>query len=315
MAQYNVLQPPPTSKREMLNNATAKSVKPSNSCAFPVNPHSSYKTLFVRTPTTPDTGDRRLYDQCDFHLATEGMQASVGSIGELSVMAVFQFSKPTLSNIGVPFDLFNWNEGYTPNVIGNNVYLLSFFNGGNTEIVQPPNTGSTLGGEMKQDDVTGNFNYYFSDAADSVLGAIFEVEINAKLDADASTTASFYWMHMKESIDVTVWEFNNCERVNYLTSPGYTVCDTENPGLVASIVITPTPATTPPDASEGTVGYSTNFFVRITGPNASFGVRTDTANYLNWRWFLCATGVPTLPTSQTNPRLFRRMTVTQVAMG
>lgn len=314
MAQYNVLADPPISKREMLNNATAKSIKPSNSCAFPVNPHSSYKTLFVRTPTTPEGGDRRLYDQCDFHLATEGMQGAPGSgaIGELSVMAVMQFSKPTLGNQGVPIDLFIFNNAYVPNVIGNNTFALTFDNNGDTTTKLYGATGSSLMGYLKEDPTDNSFEYHFSDVACSVIGAIYQVQLNFKLGASSGTYAEFYQMHMKDPFDAGVWLDVNCTRVPFLGSYGQTTGDEVNPGTIASIVYTPAHPAYEPNAN---TGFSTNFFLRIDGPRATFGVdNSDNNNLLNWRWFQDGTpGAPSLPT-MTGPFIQTHLTVTQVSL-
>lgn len=315
MAQYNVLLPPPVNKRDMLNNATAVSCKPSNSMSFTVNPHASYKTLFVRTPFTPTGGDRRLYDHADFHLATEGMQATDGSIGELSVMAVMQFAKPTLVNNIVPFDSFIWTLPYTPAVGGNSLHLMRFTQTTLATTLKPIQ-GSSLNGYLFQDPNTGIYNYYFGDSADDQLGCIYEITLNAKLAfTGAAATAMFYLMsHPDVSAPANVVYFN-CAHVGFLSNPGLGNTDLVQPGTLTSVVITPAPTTIPVTESDEE-GISFTWYVQVTGPDAYFGIDNNVAaNICNFRWFTSATGLPVAgPGAPTTNHLFKRwLTVAQVS--
>lgn len=324
MAQYNVLLPPPSNKREMLNNATAKSCKPSNSMAFVVNPHASYKTLFVRTPITPDDGDRRLYDQCDFHLATEGMQGTSGNIGELSVMAVLKFSKPTLGNIGIPFDMFSWNFPYTQAANGNRTQLLSFVNGGVFQNELIPLPGSTAGGVIQQDSADNVFRYKFGDLADAVVGSIFEVCLNAQLGftTPLNPSANYVW-HAPNHGDTAYWLFTNCALTNFHGDRGLTCSLPTDPTVGAANQLntlaysnlrppaTPYTATADPEYNGN---FIQRFYVQITGPNATIGTTTTANSDLKWRWF--ANDAPGSPAAMISGghTLYRTLSVKQVAL-
>lgn len=114
-AQYNVLMPPYANKKEMLNGATVKSTKPSRSMHFSVKTTAITKKLFVRADHTDIKsdevrGDRRLYDLLDFHLATEGCQATTGVIGELYCYADITFTTPTIQDRDPDWALFAINS-------------------------------------------------------------------------------------------------------------------------------------------------------------------------------------------------------------
>jgi len=116
-AQYNVLMPPYQNKKEMLNGATVKSTKPSRHMSFQVKTAGITKKLSVRADHTDISsnevrGDRRLYDLCDFHLATEGCQATTGVIGELYVYADITFTTPTIQDRDADWALFSYNSVY-----------------------------------------------------------------------------------------------------------------------------------------------------------------------------------------------------------
>lgn len=332
MAQYNVLLPPPSNKREMLNNATAKSCKPSNSMAFVINPNASYKTLFVRTPTTSDEGDRRLYDQCDFHLATEGMQGTSGSIGELSVMAVMKFKKPTLQNIGIPADVFSWNLPYTPAGGlggGNYFFRLSFDNNGNYDNTLLPVAGSNAGGRLKLDPADNYWKYMFGEVADAVIGSVFEVTLDAQIGFDAPLPASmrpvFYGANSNDGPGGP-WGFFNCRQTTFLGQRGTTACFASDPiaidtppnpqlnTLAYSGLRAPVKTYTDLTVYVDNQGFKTNFFVEITGPNANFFQVGVIPYSLMVRWF--DNDMPGTPsgTFPANNVLHRNFTVKQVAL-
>jgi len=129
--QYNVLSLPYLNKKDLLNNATAVSTKPSLSKSIYLDlRHQPIKKLWIRTPTadTSQLADRRLYDIADFHLATEGCQGATGSIGELWVTAIVTFTKPTTQFRNVPFDFFSWAFGALTKVdVDNDTILFQAF--------------------------------------------------------------------------------------------------------------------------------------------------------------------------------------------
>lgn len=305
MAQYNVLLPPPINKRDMLNNATAVSCKPSNSMSFTVNPHASYKTLFVRTPFTPTGGDRRLYDHADFHLATEGMQATEGSIGELSVLAVMQFAKPTLVNNIVPIDTFIWNMPYTPAAAGNALHLMRFTQTTLATTLNPT-SGSTINGYLFQDPDTSFYNYYFGDCCDDLLGAIYEVTLAAKLGFTGAAAANEVYLMSHPDLDAPAnIVYYNCEYHGLNGSTGRSRTLLTKPSTITAYTIAPAPTAFVSEDDQG--GIQFKWYVRVTGPDAHFGIDiTNAANICDFRWYNGSTGVPTVPGGTTAAHVFVR---------
>jgi len=103
--QYDALDAPFSSKRVMENYEFACSAKPSVTFDHPIECKRSldFAThLYVRSGTFP--GDRRLYDLGIFQIATTGMQANAGVIGELWASYEVELYKP---KIGYSTSLFN----------------------------------------------------------------------------------------------------------------------------------------------------------------------------------------------------------------
>lgn len=92
------------SKQDMENQEFSNSVKPSKSCIHPIE-CSKYQNpmsiLYNRTGGVPANADVRLYDLGIFTIATQGMQSSEGTIGELWVSYEIEFFKPRQSNVTV----------------------------------------------------------------------------------------------------------------------------------------------------------------------------------------------------------------------
>lgn len=99
-----------TSQREMLNSEYAKSAKPSVSFVHPIETARSqvpYKMFYTREGDPPANADIRLYDIGKFQLATQGMQATGGTIGQLWVSYEIEFQKPQFKlDVGVEADHF-----------------------------------------------------------------------------------------------------------------------------------------------------------------------------------------------------------------
>lgn len=320
LAQYNVLAAPPQNKREMLNNATAVSCKPSNSMAFSVIPRSSYRTLFVRTPYTPMGGDRRLYDHCDFHLATEGMQATTGSIGELSVMAVMQFTKPTLQNEVDPLDMFSWSQDVVIAAGGNALGALQFTNVLPTATLLPL-PGSTIGGYIGRDPNDGSYTYYFGDSVDEQIGAIFRWDWEGKIISDNITTA-FHVVFRNSpqrigdvgTLGPSTWKFTNCEPISFNGLFGRTYG--ESPVLPSTMTNNRIQPAEPAPANTYDGGFMTYFYIKITGPDASIGLapKQNALNVVDFRAFDAATGNPLGALTGTYA-FQRRLTVSRVSFG
>jgi len=93
---YDVADIPPPDKRTMLNAEFSSSAKPSCSFIHPIEcerKQSAQNILYTRGAAVPDGYDPRLYDFANFYIATEGMQAASGNIGELWVTYEIEFLK------------------------------------------------------------------------------------------------------------------------------------------------------------------------------------------------------------------------------
>lgn len=97
---YDALDQPYTNKREMLNSLFANSNKPSCSFIHPIECKRSNTPMqlqYTRTGAFPPNSDARMYDLGNFYLATEGMQADGGILGELWVTYEVEFYKQQVS--------------------------------------------------------------------------------------------------------------------------------------------------------------------------------------------------------------------------
>lgn len=101
MTDYDVADDPPTSKRQMLNAEFSCSTKPSKSAIHPIECKkqlSAQSILYTRSVEAVPVGfDQRLYDFGRFNIATEGMQANGGSVGELWITYEIELLKPQYS--------------------------------------------------------------------------------------------------------------------------------------------------------------------------------------------------------------------------
>lgn len=101
---YDVADEPPTSKRQMLNSMFASSKKPSETFIHPIECKkalSSMNILYTRGAVVPSGFDARLYDFGRFNIATEGMQASNGVLGELWVTYEIELFKQQFNYISL----------------------------------------------------------------------------------------------------------------------------------------------------------------------------------------------------------------------
>lgn len=119
---YNVLDPNFATKSQMLNYEFANSAKPSLDFIHPVEcaPHlTSVDTMYIRTGSLPPEADQRLYDLGNFQVATVGMQASTGIVGELWATYEIFLTKPKFGNIGkATQDVFQLNGSWTTQPLG-----------------------------------------------------------------------------------------------------------------------------------------------------------------------------------------------------
>lgn len=101
---YDVADPSPADKRTMLNSEFASSSKPSNSFIHPIECKKSLTAqniLYTRNGQILPDFDLRLYDFANFYIATDGMQAATGNIGELWVTYEIEFFKQQYSFLGL----------------------------------------------------------------------------------------------------------------------------------------------------------------------------------------------------------------------
>lgn len=144
---YDVADPLPTNKRDMLNCEFSSSSKPSNSFIHPIECKKSISAqniLYTRAGLSIPAGfDQRLYDFARFNIAVEGCQASVGSLGELWVTYEMELYKQQFNFVG-QVDHFQFDTVTAARPLGTVVQL-------NTA------NGSTLGGDIADD----GFNYQF----------------------------------------------------------------------------------------------------------------------------------------------------------
>ncbi|QMW68648.1 capsid protein [Crucivirus-93] len=170
---YDIADLPPTSKREMLNAMFSTSGKPSITMIHPIECKKSLSAndiMYTRSAlVTPEGYDPRLYDFCRFNIATEGMQADGGVLGELWVtyeIELFKqqyhyqslanhFRQSSVSNtapLGLVTDFSNINSGGTiggtisgdgthynfPQQVSNGKYLMTYCaDGGSAALVAP----------------------------------------------------------------------------------------------------------------------------------------------------------------------------------
>ena len=93
--QYNALDLPFTTKVEMQNYIYSNSCKPSLSMYHPIECRSNVLNKFyLRQGSIPEGSDERFYDLGNFQVATQGCQATTGSIGELWVHYEVELYKP-----------------------------------------------------------------------------------------------------------------------------------------------------------------------------------------------------------------------------
>lgn len=98
---YNSLNPNFSTKVEMENYEFANSNKPSQCIYHPVECKMSQtpvSVLYVRNQPVPAGADQRLYDLGNFQIATVGMQANGGVLGECWATYECLFFKPKFNN-------------------------------------------------------------------------------------------------------------------------------------------------------------------------------------------------------------------------
>lgn len=101
---YDVADPQPTTKRQMLNSLFSSSNKPSCSFIHPIECKKSLSAqniLYTRGANVPLGFDPRLYDFGHFNIATEGQQANGGVLGELWVTYEIELFKQQFNYLGL----------------------------------------------------------------------------------------------------------------------------------------------------------------------------------------------------------------------
>lgn len=104
MTDYDVADEAPTSKRQMLNSLFSCSKKPSETFIHPIECKkaiSAQSIMYTRGAAVPTGFDARLYDFARFNIATEGMQANGGVLGELWVTYEMEFFKQQFNYVSL----------------------------------------------------------------------------------------------------------------------------------------------------------------------------------------------------------------------
>lgn len=142
MTDYDVADPVPTTKRQMLNAEFSSSNKPSCSFIHPIEckrTQTPVDMLYTRgSLVIPPGFDQRLYDFARFNIATEGMQGVVGNVGELWVTYEIELFKPQ-------YDFYGFADHFRGTLITNLLPL-----GVSSESVNAA-SGGTLGGQTLVD--------------------------------------------------------------------------------------------------------------------------------------------------------------------
>lgn len=134
---YDVLDNNYNGKREMLNSLFASSKKPSCSFIHPIEcdtKQSPMRLQYIRVASYPSDADPRMYDLGKTQIATEGMQAATGSVGELWVTYEVELYKQQLAATAIS-DLFNLGLVTASLKLGQSATLSNY--------------GSTLGGTIQ----------------------------------------------------------------------------------------------------------------------------------------------------------------------
>lgn len=105
-SQYNPYSPRFVNKQEMEQSLFSSSCRPSVNMLHPIecDPSQTRPVFNTRKGDVPPTADSRLYDICNFTIATDGMQAANVSIGELWVTYMIEFRKPVQGDASLAFD-------------------------------------------------------------------------------------------------------------------------------------------------------------------------------------------------------------------
>ncbi|UYD39079.1 MAG: capsid protein [Wigfec virus K19_227] len=186
--EYDSLESTFSGKREMLNHEFANSTKPSVNIIHPIEckrDRTPVSQLYIRSEDVPTGGDKRLYDLGNFQLATEGMQAAAGTLGELWVSYECAFYKQK-------FDPIVTSDGLTDHFQLTGVTNTLIFGTGVNPVVS-----STLGGTIQ----SATRRYYWDPAIYSgkylfcwyVQGTSTPALATPNLSAAVNCVALNYW--------------------------------------------------------------------------------------------------------------------------
>lgn len=157
--QYNSAAPPFSSKIQMDNHEYATSAKPSVNQIHPIEcmkTRDVLSELYVRGGAQAADTDIRMYDLGRLQIATEGMQADDGAIGELWCTYEIEFFVPRYNpDAQILTSQLTDHYSFADNFPTNSKPL------GITGEVRNPNAGSTLGSYIQQN---GNFLTFPADA-------------------------------------------------------------------------------------------------------------------------------------------------------
>lgn len=197
--EYDVVDDPYASKREMLNSLFANSTKPSCNLIHPIECKRSQTPMnlqYVRTGDYPANTDARMYDLGKFYIATEGMQGTGGVLGELWVTYEVEFFKQQIPDLDVaPV----YTDMWTMTGITGGTGALEWLGNNRTQAVGVSMTGTTDSGSyyFPSDVNSGDFIMIYSAIGGVIPGSIplsppslLESNCTATIIGTAPSTAS-----------------------------------------------------------------------------------------------------------------------------
>lgn len=165
--------------------------KPAQSILFPIEcsgKQNPYKMWFIRTGGIPPGTDQRLYDLCNFQIATSGMQSADSIIGELWVTYAVKFFKPQLSTLAEnPLAVYSGYIDWTDQA---GVQVMN----------SPTEEFNTIGCELAQGTGTNGGTLTFPAGSTGT----YEIQIDAHTLDNATTSLVRNW------IAPGIAELNNC---------------------------------------------------------------------------------------------------------
>lgn len=215
---YDVADLPPTSKKQMLNFEFSNSSKPSCTFMHPIEckkSQSAQYMLYTRSTVVPAGFDQRLYDFARFNIATEGMQADGGVLGELWVTYEVELYKQQFNFTGLA-DHFRFSNVTTARPLG-------------TVIGSNKSSGGTIGGLVSGSGVDYSFPPDYSEGKYLINYSVF----------GSSTTITPVGVTPANAVLLSLWSgAGGVDNSNQQTAPGSATATQQTSLCMAVIQIT-----------------------------------------------------------------------------